>query len=71
MNAASPATTCRQAPQSESSFFKGLVSQPKTVGAIVPTSIYMARRMASVANPASNLPILELGPGTGVVTKPC
>lgn len=50
-------------------FFKGLVSQPKSVGAIVPTSIYMARRMASVANPASNLPILELGPGTGVVTK--
>lgn len=50
-------------------FFKGLVSQPKTVGAIVPTSKYMARRMASVANPASNLPVLELGPGTGVVTK--
>ena len=50
-------------------FFKGLVSQPKTVGAIVPTSIYMARRMASVANPASSLPVLELGPGTGVVTR--
>ncbi|MDA4845290.1 phospholipid N-methyltransferase PmtA [Hoeflea poritis] len=50
-------------------FFKGLVSQPKTVGAIVPTSIYMARRMASVANPASGLPVLELGPGTGVVTR--
>ncbi|WP_419907148.1 phospholipid N-methyltransferase PmtA [Hoeflea sp.] len=50
-------------------FFKGLVSQPKTVGAIVPTSVYMARRMASVANPASGLPVLELGPGTGVVTK--
>ena len=50
-------------------FFKGLVSQPKTVGAIVPTSIYMAKRMASVANPASGLPVLELGPGTGVVTR--
>ncbi|MEX3010888.1 phospholipid N-methyltransferase PmtA [Hoeflea sp. TYP-13] len=50
-------------------FFKGLVSQPKTVGAIVPTSVYMAKRMASVANPASGLPVLELGPGTGVVTK--
>ncbi|MCY6383107.1 phospholipid N-methyltransferase PmtA [Hoeflea prorocentri] len=50
-------------------FFKGLMSQPKTVGAIVPTSVFMARRMASVANPASGLPVLELGPGTGVVTK--
>lgn len=50
-------------------FFKGLVTQPKTVGAIVPTSVFMARRMASVANPASSLPVLELGPGTGVVTR--
>ena len=50
-------------------FFKGLMSQPKTVGAIVPTSVFMARRMASVANPASGLPVLELGPGTGVVTR--
>ncbi len=50
-------------------FFHGLVTQPKTVGAIVPTSIFMARRMASIANPASALPVLELGPGTGVVTR--
>jgi phosphatidylethanolamine/phosphatidyl-N-methylethanolamine N-methyltransferase len=50
-------------------FIKGLVSQPRSVGAIVPTSVYMARRMASVANAASGLPVLELGPGTGVVTR--
>ena len=50
-------------------FFRGLVTEPKTVGAIVPTSIFMAKRMAAVANPASALPVLELGPGTGVVTK--
>lgn len=50
-------------------FIKGLVSQPKQVGAIAPTSIFMAKRMASVANPASGLPVLELGPGTGVVTR--
>ena len=50
-------------------FFKGLVSQPKSVGAIVPTSVFMARRMASVASVASGLPVLELGPGTGVVTR--
>ena len=28
----------------------------------------MARRMASVVNPSSGLPVLELGPGTGVIT---
>ena len=50
-------------------FFHGLATQPKTVGAIVPTSVFMARRMASVANPASALPVLEVGPGTGVVTR--
>ena len=50
-------------------FFKGMVSQPKNVGAIVPTSATTARRMASIINPHSNLPVLELGPGTGVITK--
>jgi phosphatidylethanolamine/phosphatidyl-N-methylethanolamine N-methyltransferase len=50
-------------------FFKGMVSQPKAVGAIVPTSMYTARKMASVINPSSDLPVLELGPGTGVITK--
>ena len=42
---------------------------PKTVGSIVPTSSITARKMASVANPRSDLPVLELGPGTGAITK--
>ncbi|NML75153.1 methyltransferase domain-containing protein [Rhizobium sp. S-51] len=50
-------------------FFKGMMQGPKTVGAIAPTSSITARRMASVANPHSGLPVLELGPGTGVITK--
>lgn len=50
-------------------FFKGWIDKPKAVGAIIPTSSITARRMASVANPASGLPVLELGPGTGVVTR--
>lgn len=50
-------------------FIKGLVSQPKQVGAIAPTSAHMAKRMAGVADPESDLPVLELGPGTGVVTR--
>ncbi|MDI7864577.1 class I SAM-dependent methyltransferase [Rhizobiaceae bacterium n13] len=50
-------------------FFKGWIDGPKRVGAILPTSSITARRMASVINPRSGLPVLELGPGTGVITK--
>lgn len=50
-------------------FFKGWMDGPKTVGAITPTSPITARRMASVVDLGSGLPVLELGPGTGAVTK--
>jgi phosphatidylethanolamine/phosphatidyl-N-methylethanolamine N-methyltransferase len=50
-------------------FFKGWMKNPKNVGSIIPTSDHMARRMASVIDVGSGLPVLELGPGTGVITK--
>lgn len=50
-------------------FFRGWLDRPKTTGSIMPTSWTMAKRMASVANPDSPLPVLELGPGTGVITR--
>ncbi|THK37369.1 methyltransferase domain-containing protein [Ensifer sp. MPMI2T] len=50
-------------------FFKGWMNNTRAVGAILPTSSITARRMASVVNPHSSLPVLELGPGTGVITK--
>ena len=50
-------------------FIKGMMAQPRTVGAIMPTSARTAQRMASVINPQSGLRVLELGPGTGVITK--
>ncbi len=50
-------------------FFKGFRSNMKAVGSIVPTSGFTARRMASVIDHTSGLPVLELGPGTGVITK--
>lgn len=50
-------------------FFKGWMHGPKTVGSIMPTSVTAARSMASLVNPASGLPVLELGPGTGVITR--
>lgn len=50
-------------------FFKGWMDGPRAVGAIAPTSAVTARRMASVVRPDAGLPVLELGPGTGVITK--
>ena len=50
-------------------FFRGWMDKPRAVGSIVPTSSVTARKMASVVDPASGLPVLELGPGTGVITK--
>ena len=50
-------------------FFKGWIDKPKSVGSIVPTSSIAARRMASVVDPHSGLPVLEVGPGTGVITR--
>jgi phosphatidylethanolamine/phosphatidyl-N-methylethanolamine N-methyltransferase len=50
-------------------FFKGWMSNTRAVGSIIPTSSVTARRMASVIDSTSGLPVLELGPGTGVITK--
>jgi len=50
-------------------FARGLVTKPKTLGAIAPTSARMAGKMASLIRVDSGLPVLELGPGTGVITK--
>jgi phosphatidylethanolamine/phosphatidyl-N-methylethanolamine N-methyltransferase len=50
-------------------FFRGWLDKPKAVGSIIPTSSVTSRRMASIVNPHSGLPVLELGPGTGVITR--
>jgi phosphatidylethanolamine/phosphatidyl-N-methylethanolamine N-methyltransferase len=50
-------------------FFRGWIDKPKAVGSIIPTSSFTARRMASVIDVSSGLPVLEIGPGTGVITR--
>ncbi|MBN9070387.1 MAG: methyltransferase domain-containing protein [Rhizobiales bacterium] len=50
-------------------FFVGWLHRPKAVGSIIPTSSVTARRMASIVDAGSGLPVLELGPGTGVITR--
>lgn len=53
----------------EVQFLRGWIHGPRNVGSIIPTSTVMARRMASVIDVASGLPVLEVGPGTGVITR--
>lgn len=50
-------------------FFRGWIDKPKAVGSIVPTSGVTARKMASIVRPERDDMVLELGPGTGVITR--
>ncbi|MGH6869907.1 MAG: class I SAM-dependent methyltransferase [Rhizomicrobium sp.] len=50
-------------------FLKGLLARPKNVGAIAPSSPALARAIAREVDPKVDGPVLELGPGTGVVTE--
>lgn len=50
-------------------FFKSWVESPRAMGTICPTGKVIATRMASVINTGSGQPVLELGPGTGAITK--
>jgi len=48
-------------------FLRALAASPKSIGAIAPSSPALARAMA--AEVPSDSEVLELGPGTGVVTQ--
>jgi phosphatidylethanolamine/phosphatidyl-N-methylethanolamine N-methyltransferase len=50
-------------------FLKGLLARPKNVGAIAPSSPALARAIARQIDLSLDGPVLELGPGTGVVTE--
>lgn len=50
-------------------FFGAWARSPKTVGAVAPTSSETADLMASYITSPNDLPVLELGPGTGAITK--
>jgi phosphatidylethanolamine/phosphatidyl-N-methylethanolamine N-methyltransferase len=49
-------------------FLKALIARPKTVGAVIPSSPALARAMARQIEPAAG-PVLEIGPGTGVISE--
>ena len=62
-----PNATARN-PLDDLRFLKSLVSRPRAIGAIAPSSPALARKIAFQVDPGVPGTVLELGPGTGVVT---
>jgi phosphatidylethanolamine/phosphatidyl-N-methylethanolamine N-methyltransferase len=50
-------------------FLRALIARPKQIGAVAPSSRALARAIADEIDPARPGPVLELGPGTGVITQ--
>lgn len=50
-------------------FLKSWLGNPLKTGAVAPSSKYLARAMAEMVDPSLPGPVIELGPGTGVVTE--
>ncbi|MBI1244723.1 MAG: methyltransferase domain-containing protein [Alphaproteobacteria bacterium] len=50
-------------------FFRRWLANPMKVGAVLPSSPQLARLLAKQARPGPDQCIVELGPGTGPVTK--
>ncbi len=53
----------------ETHFLKSLLENPRLTGAVAPSGPYLARAMARAVNVRSDGLVVELGPGTGPVTK--
>jgi phospholipid N-methyltransferase len=50
-------------------FFKGFLRNPREVGSVIPSSRFLTRRVMACGGVRSALVVVELGPGTGVLTR--
>jgi len=50
-------------------FLRALITRPKHVGAVAPSSRALGRAIAEQVDPSRPGPVLELGPGTGAITQ--
>jgi len=53
----------------EARFLRSWLDNPTVAGAVSPSGRWLARRMARSVDPHAQGPIVELGPGTGVITE--
>jgi phosphatidylethanolamine/phosphatidyl-N-methylethanolamine N-methyltransferase len=50
-------------------FLRGFLTNPRSVGAVAPSSVSLSRAIAAQIDPSRPGPVLELGPGTGAITR--
>ncbi|HKI85800.1 MAG TPA: methyltransferase domain-containing protein [Thermoanaerobaculia bacterium] len=50
-------------------FFKGFLRHPRQVGSVIPSSRFLIRQLLAAGEVDQCRVVVELGPGTGVVTK--
>jgi phosphatidylethanolamine/phosphatidyl-N-methylethanolamine N-methyltransferase len=50
-------------------FFKSWTEKPMQLGSVTPSSRILSKVMASHVDPASEGPVVEIGPGTGPITQ--
>jgi phosphatidylethanolamine/phosphatidyl-N-methylethanolamine N-methyltransferase len=55
--------------QDDAKFLKNWIDNPMKLGAVMPSSIYLARVMAAEVDVSLPGPVVEIGPGTGPVTE--
>jgi phosphatidylethanolamine/phosphatidyl-N-methylethanolamine N-methyltransferase len=56
-------------PSDGETFLRRFLGDPKRTGAVAPSSPFLAREMARAVDPQAPGLVIELGPGTGPVTK--
>jgi phospholipid N-methyltransferase len=59
----------RLQPDKRIAFFKGFLKRPSVVGSVIPSSRFLERRIVKLMDVSSAKRIVELGPGTGGVTR--
>jgi phosphatidylethanolamine/phosphatidyl-N-methylethanolamine N-methyltransferase len=57
------------AAKSSLEFFKGFLKNPREVGSVIPSSRFLTRRTLECGEVRDARVIVELGPGTGVLTR--
>ena len=55
--------------QDDAKFLKNWIDNPVKLGAVMPSSIFLARVMAAEVDLSVPGPVIEIGPGTGPVTE--
>src|SRR2546423_7377897 len=50
-------------------FLRSWIEKPLHMGAVMPSSKFLARTMAQYVDVESTGPVVELGPGTGAITN--